>query len=81
LREFPKCLPWFILSVAVFFLSSPLWLYWYIHGDQERYMQIIEGPIPIGSGPYQLGLGIGFLFIGVVLFIVSILLFKMSKFK
>ncbi len=45
----------------------PLFLYWLIHGDYERYIWLINGPPPFdqfGSGPYQLFMGLGFLALG-----------------
>lgn len=66
-----------LFSCGVVFSISPLFLYWWIHSDYERYLWIINGPEPysnLGSGPYQLllyvvlfSIGVLFLFAGVVI--------------
>lgn len=46
-----------LLGLGLVFLASPLLLWWWIHGDYERYVWIISGPRPydsFGSGPFQL---------------------------
>lgn len=63
---------YFKLFIGIVFILSPFLLYWFIHGDYERYIWIIKGPYPFshfGSGPAQLFMyvclfliGIGFLF-------------------
>ncbi|MEX2437433.1 MAG: hypothetical protein WD509_02560 [Candidatus Paceibacterota bacterium] len=62
------------LLFGTLFAVSPLGLYWWIHGDYERYLWIINQPYPLsnfGSGPFQLFLfaslfavGVGFLTLG-----------------
>jgi hypothetical protein len=45
----------------------PLFLYWLIHGDYDRYVWLINGPAPFdqfGGGPFQLFMGVGFLALG-----------------
>ena len=47
------------LGLATLFLLSPLLLLWFIHGNYERYVWIIQGPYPFsnfGSGPFQVGM-------------------------
>lgn len=56
-----------LLFIGLFFLSSPLLLYWFIHGDYDRYIWIINGPHPFssfGGGPFQLWMFIGLMLIG-----------------
>lgn len=46
-----------LLGIGLILLISPVLLYWWIHGNYERYIWIISGPAPynnFGSGPYQL---------------------------
>ncbi|MBK5252725.1 MAG: hypothetical protein JJE29_08865 [Peptostreptococcaceae bacterium] len=48
-------------------IASPLALYWFIHGDYDRYIWIINGPAPFdsfGSGPFQLWMFIGLIVCG-----------------
>lgn len=46
-----------LLGVGCLALLSPIFFYWWIHGSNERYLWIINGPAPyssFGGGPYQL---------------------------
>ena len=52
-----KLLRTFCLGLGTISLLSPIFFYWLIHGNYERYLQIINSPAPLnnfGSGPYQL---------------------------
>jgi len=67
MKKLLKALTDLIRGLGTVLLASPLFLYWFIHGDNERYMWIINGPEPFGSlggGPFQL-------WIGAVLFILG----------
>ena len=58
------------LILGCLFILSPLLLYWFIHGDYDRYMWIINGPYPFsdfGSGPVQIWMDFVLVLIGVVL--------------
>lgn len=60
-----------LFCCGVVFSTSPLILNWWIHGNYERYLWIINGPEPysnLGSGPYQLLLYVGLFTIGVLFF-------------
>lgn len=51
-----------LVGAGMLGLASPLVLYWWIHGDSDRYLWIIQGPYPyshFGGGPFQLAMGIG----------------------
>jgi hypothetical protein len=64
-----------LLGLGFTLIISPAILYWFIHGNYERYIWIINGPYPFshfGGGPFQL-------FISVVLFIVGIGLIGISR--
>lgn len=64
-----------LLGLGVIFIISPLILYWFIHGNYERYIWILNGPYPFsnfGGGPFQL-------FISALLFIVGIGLTGISR--
>ena len=55
-----------ILEVGVILLVSPFMLYWWIHGNYDRYVWIINGPYPyshFGGGPFQVAMYLG-LFLG-----------------
>jgi len=56
-------------GIGIVFIFSPIILYWWIHGDYDRYLWIISGPFPyshFGSGPFQLALCVGLFFIGIL---------------
>jgi hypothetical protein len=56
-------------------LASPLLLWWWIHGDNERYLWIISDPYPydnFGGGPFQLLMYLRLFFIGFVLICIAI---------
>lgn len=74
LKEFGKDV---LLGLGFIFVISPIALYWFIHGNYDRYIWIINGPYPfngLGGGPFQMlvytGLfitGISLIFIGIYL--------------
>lgn len=46
----------FLMNLGIIITISPIFLYWFIHGDYERYIWIINGPFPFngfGGGPFQ----------------------------
>ncbi len=46
-----------LLGIGCLSFLSPAFFYWMIHGDDERFIWIINGPAPFssfGGGPYQL---------------------------
>ena len=66
----------FILLIGIGISISPIILYWFIHGDYDRYIWIINGPFPFnsfGGGPFQLLMYGGLLITGVVLIAVSLI--------
>ncbi len=70
-----------LIGAGFIFLISPFLLYWWIHGDYERYRWIIQGPLPysqFGSGPYQLYMYVTLLVIGLVLLALSLFFRKSS---
>ncbi|WP_104195520.1 hypothetical protein [Cryobacterium sp. M15] len=45
------------IGAGLLLVVSPVILYWFIHGDPDRYLWIISGPAlfsSFGSGPFQL---------------------------
>jgi hypothetical protein len=63
------------LTIGVIFLIFPFFLIWFIHGNRDRYLWIINGPNPfnqLGSGPVQLMLISISVIIGVTLLILTI---------
>ena len=67
----------FIMSIGVIAVISPMILYWFIHGDYERYIWIINGPFPFssfGGGPFQMLMYISLFITGAVLIIVSLII-------
>lgn len=62
-----------LLGLGTILLFSPFALYWWIHGDYDRYLWIINGPYPyssFGGGPFQLVMGLGLFLCGIVLIVV-----------
>lgn len=58
-----------LIGSGLLLVVSPLVLYWFIHGDPERYLWIISGPPPFsgfGSGPFQLVMYAGLVLAGIV---------------
>ncbi|ACZ40112.1 hypothetical protein [Sphaerobacter thermophilus] len=58
------------LGLGLIAAASPLALYWWIHGDYDRYIWIISGPFPFshfGGGPFQAAMGIGLLALAALL--------------
>lgn len=68
-----------LLGLGFIFIISPAILYWFIHGNYERYIWILNGPYPFshfGGGPFQLFISIGFFIVGVGLIVISMILKK-----
>lgn len=66
-----------LLGVGILGLASPIALYWWIHGDYNRYIWIIHGPFPysaMGSGPFQLWMSATLFLSGAVLLTAGLLL-------
>ncbi|HOG62411.1 MAG TPA: hypothetical protein PK422_01585 [Sedimentibacter sp.] len=64
-----------LLGIEIFL--SPFILYWFIHGDYERYIWIINGPFPFncfGGGPFQMLMYVSLFIIGAILIIVSLII-------
>lgn len=56
------------------FLASIPFLWWFIHGDYERYLWIINGPFPfshMGSAPFQLLIFVSLFIAGTLLILIS----------
>ena len=67
----------FFMIIGIIGLISPIFLYWLIHADYERYIWIIKGPFPFssfGGGPFQMLMYASLFIIGVIFIIVSILI-------
>jgi len=61
------------LGLGTVLLLSPFGLYWWIHGDYNRYVWIINGPYPysnLGGTPFQLALYAGLLLSGIVFIVI-----------
>ena len=64
------------LGFSFVFFVSPIFLYWFIHGNYDRYVWIINGPYPLSNfrgGPYQLWMGLGLLVVGLFCLGISLL--------
>jgi hypothetical protein len=71
-----------LLGWGVILTISPLLLYWFIHGNYERYVWIINGPYPFshfGGGPFQLFMYAGLFAGGIGLVAVSMILRRKNK--
>jgi len=56
---------------------SPVALYWFIHGDYDRYIWIISGQYPLsslGGGPFQMFVYAGLFILGISLILLAIAL-------
>lgn len=69
----------FLRAIGLLFLLSPVFLYWLIHGDYNRYLWIINGPFPLshlGSAPFQIVIYISLFFLGLIILLFSLKLNK-----
>ena len=60
-----------LLGIEIFL--SPFILYWFIHGNYERHIWIINGPYPFshfGGGPFQLFMSVGLFVVGIALIVI-----------
>jgi len=65
------------LGLGVVLVISPVALYWFIHGNYDRYIWIINGPYPfssLGGGPFQILVYTGLFIIGISLIFIGIVL-------
>lgn len=70
-----------LLGLGFIFIISPAILYWFIHGNYERYIWIINGPYPFrhfGGGPFQIFIYVGLFIVGIGLVGISLTLKKRS---
>ncbi|MDD2494638.1 MAG: hypothetical protein PHE29_05540 [Tissierellia bacterium] len=70
-----------LLGLGFVFIISPAILFWFIHGNNDRYIWIINGPYPFshfGGGPFQLFVSVGLFIIGIGVIGISMLLKKRS---
>jgi hypothetical protein len=66
-----------LFGLGILGITSSFWLWWFIHGDYDRYIWIIHGPSPFsnfGSGPFQGGMYILLLLCGGIFVTISLLL-------
>ena len=76
MKELKIILSNLLLLIGIEICLSPFILYWFIHGDYDRYIWIINGPFPFssfGGGPFQLLMYGGLLITGLVLIAVSLI--------
>lgn len=76
MKELKIILSNLLLLIGIEICLSPFILYWFIHGDYDRYIWIINGPFPFssfGGGPFQLFMYGGLLITGLVLITVSLI--------
>lgn len=62
-----------LLGLGFIFIISPAILYWFIHGNYERYIWILNGPYPFshfGGGPFQLFMSVGLFVVGIALIVI-----------
>jgi hypothetical protein len=74
-----------LAGLGLVFILSPFVLYWFIHGNHDRYIWLIKGPYPFssfGSGPFQLFMYAAMFLLGITLTASSRVLFnKLSTSK
>jgi len=64
-----------LLGAGLLLVASPILIYWFIHGDTERYLWIINGAAPfssLGSGPIQLYLYASLVAVGGILIVAAL---------
>jgi hypothetical protein len=67
------------LGFGILLVAFPIFFYWFIHGDRDRYVWIIQGPAPFnqfGSGPFQLSIILISLLLGVISLYISWVIYK-----
>ena len=77
MKELKIILSNLLLLIGIEICLSPFILYWFIHGDYDRYIWIINGPFPFnsfGGGPFQLLMYGGLLITGLVLIAISLII-------
>lgn len=65
-----------LLLLGIEICLSPIILYWFIHGNYDRYIWIINGPYPFngfGGGSFQLLMYSGLLITGILLIAISLI--------
>jgi len=68
-----------LVGLGFIYIISPAILYWFIHGNYERYIWIINGPYPFsnfGGGPFQLFMYVGLFIVGIGIIVISMILKK-----
>lgn len=68
-----------IYGIGWIFILIPIFMYWLIHGNYDRYLWIINGPFPLshlGSAPFQVIVYGGIFFTGVLLIVTAFILRK-----
>ncbi len=68
--------------IGVIFVLSPIFLYWFIHGNYERYIWIINNPFPLshlGSAPFQVFLSVGLIVTGIIFIILPLIISQKKK--
>ena len=73
-----------LLGLGFIFIISPAILYWFIHGNYERYIWILNGPYPFrnfGGGPFQLFISAGLFIFGIILISISMTFKKKLSIK
>ena len=76
MKELKIILSNLLLLIGIGICLSPIILYWFIHGNYDRYIWIINGPFPFnsfGGGPFQLLMYGGLLITGLVLIAISLI--------
>lgn len=77
-----KIISFLFLCFGVLLVVSPVVLNWFIHGDFERYLWIINGPYPFnsfGSGPFQMVMYASLFFVGIVMIVSGLMIRKIFK--
>jgi len=84
MRKFTIFLSNFLISIGILAIISPVFLYWFIHGDYDRYIRIINGPFPFssfGGGPFQMLIYMGLFIMGAVLISASLIIKFINRSK
>jgi len=75
-------MPYILQIIGATFVLSPVFLYWFIHGNYERYVWIINNPFPfshLGSAIFQVLLSAGLIITGIIFIILSFIISQKKK--
>ncbi|OAB47167.1 hypothetical protein PBAT_07770 [Paenibacillus antarcticus] len=80
--RFKQYLSSLFLGISFILFVCPIFVYWFVHGNDDRYIWIISGPFPfshMGSGPVQVWMFVGLLIFAFICWAISSFLSRTTK--